>query len=103
MRIAGISAQTSSDVARIFLFASRKHEKKDKTPVKVFHGNKSRQPSSPVNFATTSQVLQTKTDQTGKLKRLTKDMSKTNQGSSFFNQFDSIASIDASEIKNLSA
>ena len=29
-RIAGISAQTSSDVARIFLFASRKHEKNEK-------------------------------------------------------------------------
>jgi hypothetical protein len=43
-RIAGISAQTSSDVARIFLFASRKHEKNEKTPVKVFYGNKSSPP-----------------------------------------------------------
>jgi len=51
----------------------------------------------------TSPTVQTKNDEVEKLKRLTKDMSKTNQGSSFFNQFDSIASIDANEIKNLSA
>jgi len=45
-RIAGISAQTSSDVARIFLFENRKHEKNKKTPVKVFYGNED-SPSQP--------------------------------------------------------
>jgi hypothetical protein len=48
-------------------------------------------------------VLPPNAEEDGKFKRLTKEVSKSNQSNSFLNQFDSIASIDASEIKNLSA